>query len=410
MEPNYDDILKPLFQTPEESVQPFTEAYYGKLPEFLELEKLFDIVIQKARKEGESKCNPNKYPEMEKIQNIFCKLFGFKKMYFYWYPSNVNNAFTVTLYSLMLFGESKDFIRKRDDKGFYDASHRSVLTVYGYTGLLSKKTGLTAQELIAITTHEIGHNFDYSLYHLIGFMMDFVNSFGLSALQTAFNRKIKDHNEIKMYYHNEVKKEGDALYNDEKQRKTQDKIYADQLKRVYNSGLITNILKFLVYSITFPIDLIIAIPIQLTTLDGKKGELFADSFATAYGYGSDLITGLEKISVYKGNLKKGKALSFFRNMNDLLLEMINGMTEIHGTNQERCKACIKKLRADLKKEDYPEGMKAELEKEIDRMEERYQMILNSPDAPKMVRRWRKLCDILFGGAFSIAKFFKANRV
>ena len=52
----------------------------------------------------------------------------------------------------------------------------------------------------------------------------------------------------------------------------------------------------------------------------------------------------------------------------------------------------------------------ELEKEIDRMEERYQMILNSPDAPKMVRRWRKLCDILFGGAFSIAKFFKANRV
>ena len=114
------------------SDQAFMEAYYGKLPEFEEIEKCFGIIQEKARKEGYNS-NPNKYPETKRIQNLFSKVFGLKKTIFYWVPSNVVNAYTVTVYSFMLFGESKDYIEKRKDKGFYDTSGRSVFTVYSYT-------------------------------------------------------------------------------------------------------------------------------------------------------------------------------------------------------------------------------------------------------------------------------------
>ena len=58
------------------------EAYYGKLPEFNEMEKLFDSIIARVKKEKE-KSNPNKYPEMKKISKLFCKIFGFKKEAFF---------------------------------------------------------------------------------------------------------------------------------------------------------------------------------------------------------------------------------------------------------------------------------------------------------------------------------------
>ena len=89
------------------SDQVYMEAYYGKLPEFEEIEKCFGIIQEKARKEGYNS-NPNKYPETKRIQNLFSKVFGLKKTIFYWVPSNVVNAYTVTVYSFMLFGESKD--------------------------------------------------------------------------------------------------------------------------------------------------------------------------------------------------------------------------------------------------------------------------------------------------------------
>ena len=121
----------------------YMEAYYGKLPEFEQIEACFGSIIKKARAE-KYKSKPNTYPETKKIQKLFAKVFGLKKMIFYWVPSDINNAYTVTLYSMMLFGESEDYIEKRTDRGFYDTSGKSVFTVYAYTGILSKQTNLTA--------------------------------------------------------------------------------------------------------------------------------------------------------------------------------------------------------------------------------------------------------------------------
>ena len=62
-----------------DGVDLFSEAYYGKIPEFIVLEKLFDKVIEKVNAEGLRKANPNKYKEMRQIEDIFKSVFGFKK-------------------------------------------------------------------------------------------------------------------------------------------------------------------------------------------------------------------------------------------------------------------------------------------------------------------------------------------
>ena len=141
------------------------EAYYGKLPEFDELESLFDSVIKKANKEGLNRCNPNKYPEQKKICKIFSKLFGFKETLFYWEPFYAANAYTYSLNVFMVYTDKKKLIQKRQDKGFYDSSHSIILSVYITTGLLHKN--MSARELIAVILHEIGHNFDYLQYKSI---------------------------------------------------------------------------------------------------------------------------------------------------------------------------------------------------------------------------------------------------
>lgn len=390
----------------------YMEAYYGKLPEFEEIENCFNRIIEKARVE-KYKANPNNYPETKKIQKLFAKVFGLKKAIFYWIPSEINNAYTVTVYSMMLFGESVDYIEKRTDRGFYDTSGKSVFTVYAYTGLLNKESNLTGKELTAILLHEFGHNFDYSKYHMISFMFDMLDNPEAAAWCQEHNT-IEDHNDVKTEYYKETKKKYDPLYKSESKRKREAERYKRNLKKALNAGMFSQTLTFLFNTITFPVQLVFALPVQLTSLDGKKGELFADSFATSYGYGSELVTGLEKL----GDLshvkleKHSKGLDVMRSLNAAMDEMFIGIYEIHGTTQERCKETIKKLEADIKHGDYAPELRDELYAELDKMKARYKYMLtlegSGNNRPLMI--WRKICNVIFGGAPNIAKLFKPNRV
>ena len=388
----------------------FMEAYYGKLPEFEEIEMLFDSIIKRARADGYDS-NPNKYAETKKIEKIFAKVFGLKKMVLYWIPSNVKKAYTVTIQSILLFGESKDYIEKRTDRGFYDTSGRSVFTVYAYTGLLQKDINLSAHELTAILLHEFGHNFDYSKYHMISFLLDVMIDPTFIYTVNA-NKTIEDHNKIKDEYLKNTKKYWNKIYASKPERKRKDREYKRAMEKALRTGMFQKTIRFIASTLTLPFILVISLPVQLLSLDGKKGELFADSFATAYGYGSDLISGLEKPGNTTIPIKHTKALDILRDLNSCMDEIFNGILEIHGSNQERCRATIKKLEADIKSGDYPPELKEELYLELDKIKEKYrQMMSISPeDTDKIQKVWRKICNIIFRGAPNIAKFFKANRV
>lgn len=393
-------------QVPLEKDESFNEEYIGKLPEFIKVTELFDKMLEKA-KDDPKKMNPNNWKENEQICTILAKVFGLKRVWFYWVPHDMRNAFTVTIHSFLVLGDSKDLIEYRTGKGFYDTSHRSVFTIYGYCGLLLPEAKMTGKELLAIFLHELGHNFDYSPYHHVSFLA--------KAMIEAGGSTIDQNNSVKMDYYNQVVDQYDSYYskNSVKRKKERER-YEKAIEKYLNSGLLKNFLSCIVNIIYMPIYALISIPTQLSQLDGKKGEQFADSFATAYGYGPELISALGKLGTYD-NVKVtncGKATVFFRDLNNCLGEIVNGLIEIHGTDQERCKDCIKKLRKDLANTDYPKGMKEDLESEIDRVEELYiQLLTTTPnDREKITKSWRRLCDKLFGGAFNVTKWFKPNQM
>ena len=413
----YDAMMEYCFseQAEEEQVEeePVFEAYYGELPELSLVTENFDKMIARARKEGITKSNPNKYKENDNICKLLSKVFGFKDAYLYWIPSSVVNAYTISVQALLLFGESKDFVEKRTDRGFYDTSHRTVLTVYVYTSMLFENVNMTARELTAVILHEIGHNFDYSKYHMVEFMLESVCTGGWTAFFANTNKMIEDHNQIKMNYYDMIKKESDAIYGNESQRKKEAERYKKAWEKLVKRGWLNNIVRYLSSSLLSLVNLPFMLLNQIGNIGGHTGEQFADSFATSYGYGSELVSGLQKMSNSTDVKKRSAGLQIMEDLNRTQNEILTVVTgEVHGNNQERCKECIKKLRSDLKKEDYPAGMKAEIEREIKKLEDQYNSIIYATpdDSIKITKFFRKLCELVFRGVPNISKFFKPNKV
>lgn len=395
-------------ETKPEEPEVFNEEYIGRLPEFIKVAELFDRMIEKAKADPKN-MNPNAWKENEQICTILAKVFGLKRVWFYWVPHDMRNAYTVTVHSFLVLGDSKDLVEYRHGKGFYDTSHRSVFTLYGYCGLLLEEAGMTGSELLAIFLHELGHNFDYSPYHHVSMITE--------AMIKSGGSTIDQNNAVKMDYYNYTVDEYDPLYNGKRGREKREKqreAYQKAIEKYLNSKLLRNFCGALKNMIFLPVWALVSIPTQLMGMADKKGEQFADSFATAYGYGPELVSGLMKLGKYD-NVKitnAGKATVFFRDLNNCLNEIINGLMECHGTEQERCKDCILKLRKDLAASDYPKGMKEDLEAEINRLEGMYQeyMTYTPGERDKITKAWRRFCDKAFGGKFNIAKWFKPNQM
>ena len=385
------------------------ETYYGKLPEFDKLETLFEKIRKKVLSTKNS--NPNKFPEVKEIQKIFCKLFGFKKSIFYWEALDEENAYTFSLNTFIIFAhKGTDWIQKTDH-GFYDTSHTSILTVYFGLGLITQ-TNLSARELLACVLHEIGHNFDESGYHMFNYHMVNILNLGLYTIQNK-DKDIDAVNDIKMKYHKDIEKYNDKYYKNSKRRERESKKYLDTLKRNEKIRAALSIIK-LPFSILNSAYYILFSPIiQLTTLAGKKGEIFADSFATAYGYGPDLISALEKLSGNKKYNPKSKVMRFLQDLGHLQFEIWCAFSDVHGSNQERCIECKRKLEADLKSNDFPPELKEELQKEIDALTQRYKDMkkLSNNDRMVLCTIWRKINAFIFRSRPTLFhNIFKSNKV
>lgn len=388
------------------------EAYYGKLPEFNEMEKLFDSIIVRVKKEKE-KSNPNKYPEMKKISKLFCKIFGFKKAIIHWEPFNEENAYTISLNTFLIFANKNKEMIKKKKNGFYDTSHSIVLTVYLSVGdILS--ANLTSREMIAVVLHEIGHNFDLSGYHLISYYLNCITSLGLYAKAAKKYKNIDQINKTKEKYYNDKELENSKYYNNTKKRKEVNEKIKEYIGNALKSSAKLSLLTELTRIISLPVMLLLTPFSQVSLLADKKGELFADSFAVAYGYGTELMTALEKFSDYKKYYNPKSKIQ--KTLYDLSLyqnESYIAAFDCHGSNQERCYEALKKLKNDLKTGDFSPELKEELENEIKRIQEQLDIIVSMPNEERrgITRLWRKINAVIFRHSPNlISKLFKTNKV
>ena len=385
------------------------ERYYGQLPEFKEMEVQLQGIIDKVKADPKH-CNPNKYPENKKMESLMKKVFGVKRCIFYWEPYNVENAYTVPCNVLLLIGDSGKHIKKRETTGFYDESHGMVLTIYLYPGVITLSK-LTARELLATILHETGHNFDKSAYHLMSLIIDSFLSLGTNLL-TTLPLKNKE-NKVKMDYYKNVKKDDDPIFDDNEKRDKINKKMMDRYKSMYKNMKWQLLIIVPLYLLSLPTLAIMSPIYQVIDMNRKTGEIFSDSFATAYGYGEDLISALEKFNnIDKYYKPKSKLEIFMLDLGKFQSEVYCSFFECHGTNQERCKNCLKKLKADLKENDFPPELREELVNEINRISKQYKKLrtFDENERFKLTKVWRKINHYLFGGIPGLYKFFKRHQV
>ena len=390
------------------------EAYYGKLPEFIKIEELLDIIIKKAKKEGPLKCNPNKYPEMKKINAILCKVFGFKKSIIYWEVPRTPNAYTYSMTALLIYTDKSKFITKTD-RGFYDNTKTTVLSVYISVGCI--EAGLTAQEFLACILHEIGHNFDMSSYQKFDLMLRGIFNplimYDIHKIKKQPEENRKNTEKLKLDIHKDIKNENDDIFNNQRRRNRLFKDWMKVMEKVFRESAIINTLMTPYYMVANISGFILMPFFNLVTLASKKGELFADSFATAYGYGKDLITALNKLcDTTRYYDPKSHMFRFFNDLSTLQGEIVSALYDCHGTNMERCQECIEKLKWDLKHNDFPPELKQELVNEINTMTSCYKQFMKYDEDEKLMitKTFRKLSNILFHGKLNISKFLKRNKV
>lgn len=386
-----------------------TEEYIGKIPEFEAVSKLFDHMIMKARKNPDT-INPNKWKENAEICHIFKKFFGLKNFYLYWVPSSVRNAFTFTD-SLFRAGENyKGIMERKKGRGFYDTNHECIFYVMGYCSLFHPSANFTGKELTAIFLHEIGHNFDYGpSAHINVLMRMYLN------LRFRNDDVTEQHNDMKFGYAKYYKKEGEYLYNNPEDREMDRKKDENRLRKYLNSPAFFNFIRGTVYLgiNTFYLLSGLAVLSQLSLVKGRQGEQFADSFATTYGYGNELIQALEKLSDYKNYITRNHTPDkLVRGYLNAQLELMSLYGDVHGSDQARCADAIEKLKSDLKTGDYPEDMKKDLLHDIAELKKTYDAIVNcSPEERvNFVRGWRKFVDVIFKGRPEILRIFKPNRM
>ncbi|MCM1295043.1 MAG: hypothetical protein NC311_05830 [Muribaculaceae bacterium] len=378
------------------------EAYFGRN----NVKQIEDIM---NRIEAKIKADPmvdlDDSTESKELDAALVKIFGFKSAHVYWERTPSSNP--CTLPSARAFGVTNDALRYPKSKtGMYDNTHTMVVFVQMDTGLVSN-CHCTGAEMTAVLLHEIGHNFDYTPFALLRTWFDIINIL-LDSLRTGrldqavvmiATRSLLTGTDagrqLYMELMNIVDKIGKAL--------------PPIGYVVYGLNAVKAAVNKLINMILIPVMMPARIPIYLMTMPLsylnnfflRKSESYADSFATAYGYGPEVITGLEKImrgSLTFSNAPRG-LFAIFDNFTMLYQEIVTLAHGGHGTQQQRARKMIDALRRDLKDPHIDAATRKACEKELDRIEATYNGIIYLQDDAGMflTKALRMLMDQWYKG-------------
>lgn len=392
------------------------EAYYGKSNTILAAEKVLDVLLSEVRK------NPlNDYTNhglTKKFSDLICRQFGFKKVIISWKRTPRTLANAETFFSLDVVSDQYNEFTMIDRKtGLYDKYHNHVVYMVISSTMISQ-SNLSSEELMAIILHEIGHNFDKSIYASIkvgnalfvslcrafsGDTNGIVNTLSMTNIGKQIGGNIASTVE-------ELKDSLSPL----KKLSMKLKSFMDWFMRGVEYLMAPAVI------LTTPLWILCSPFSQLMTIPDRKMEEFADSFAAAYGYGPALASGLNKIESTNIILydKKPKLTGIKKTLGDLVMAqryiMSITMDGTHGTNDIRIRSNIAMLKKDLEREDYPLEVKTEIMNQINDLEEAYKTYLSlDPEKGQghITHLMRKCFSSLFKGRSDyIAKIFPENTV
>lgn len=397
---------------------PLDEAYFGKRPvEKIQeaMDKIYrlvmidpDIVLQDV-------------PESQMLEQAIIKVFGFKTCSIYWAnraglmaPSFRYGKITVpgsngpcTLPRVAMFHPfDKNFRYGSFENGFYDKDHVLHVSI-NMDQTLFTIGELSSAEAVAIILHEIGHNFDHTIWsvakgwamigkYLYDISGDMPREIAIAkGSQIAFSI-ILSHIPKGLYYATNM----DDIINN--MIPPLGKIIRLVGKVQFNlSRIIVSLFTLKEYFFIPRIVMLTPFRYFVNTFL-RKSETYADSFAASYGYAPELVSALEKLSRYVSGdpTSDTPILNILYDIGNLYIEIVNLCYGGHGTTQQRSIRMMEKLRRDIKESGLNSNDSKVIYKELDRLEQFHKSYINMDEDRRktMTGMFRKLMDAWMNGS------------
>lgn len=475
-------------------MQPVQEAYFGKSKNLLEAEKIiqdiitrFDVPFEKVGKRIIDAAKLNSSSENKKLEELFKREFGFGEMVIHWEGTDTANAYTMTRGVMRLIDEDIPKLPVQSKSGgYYDPSHNYLCVVNIYAGLIDM--GLTAEEMVSVILHEIGHNFQCTPINNIAIICDYlwipINAIytykSLQGSWEAFNQlrniiktgklvkagqikhTIEIHRQLVQGFSQEAvnlayylisffvhfkrlgfrtigliysefapellkesfKEMDEWILNNKNKVEAKWKAYVKRYRKRqeeiaknkdYVSWKILGSSVFDLAWIVFLRDMTI-IQDLYDSQTHYSGEVFADSFATAYGYGPAMVSSQTKFEKYRlenpaFGLQKSNKYNTYNQYIYLMYEMTTGMLDPHPRSQTRIKNQINKLERELDSDDIPPKMKEIIRNDLEKSRELYNAFLELPEEERhlvAIANFNHMNEMYFGGKIEFRDFI--NRV
>lgn len=345
----YDDtVAEAVTERLSAKLEPVEEGYVGKTTNLINATALLDsIIADVARTAGEGagnipkiqaayKMNINKDPRIAKVAKLLEKEFNFAKMDLAIYSTKDANAFTLvrSKFSRRTLAKLPDLPTKHG-KRFIDKNKQYVAFVVVYSQLFAIMSG---SEIMAVILHEIGHNFEMAEK---AWFADYVGQ----AIVEETEAIAREHDKAIDDVTGSVKAEIDILNGGaERHGGTWIDRLNDKILQVFKYIPITGLLNICGLAMIAPITWLMS-KFKKDDWEGIGSEVYADSFATAYGFGPDLISGMSKFEDAE-TLTSGGSKKLVGTMNYLLstFPMILAYhVDVHPENQARFKRQLNDL-------------------------------------------------------------------
>ena len=369
------------------------EAYFPKPASIIKIERAFEKIVDKINKD--KFWTPIGNPEIIELESAITKAFNFEDIVIQWNPSlaraAVNAATAPVVY--IVGNDPKAYAIKKTAQGYKFKNNKGIYGLFFFTQGLIHHVKLTPAELTAILLHEVGHNFFVSpLYRLqTYFYFLILIAIGIFMILGASNPEEKK----QAIYHminlmlgfiliagvfgkgnrSAIKQTRDNLI--ATLLKTEASIFIRKIEAIISDALV--IIALIINAALVPMYLLPSLIITLffSPLNfflnfylrkGYLNEKFADKFATTYGYGPELASGLDKLNQYASK-DISAALSLPIVGSAYELTMLLGVMDPHPTTEMRVRNVIKELKAELAGGKYPKGMKNAILKDVKQTED-----------------------------------------
>lgn len=390
------------------------ESYFGKKP-IAKIQTAMDIIFEKVSKN--SNIDLRNDPSNKELQKAICEQFGFKQCSIYW--SNkpyATDAYTCVCVKI-LHTPFITYNHGNNSNGFYDDNHELKVFIDIDQNMITA-ANMTSEEMVAILLHEIGHNFDYSLWSITGqwcgifavitrtvlqpTRKNFKSATGLGLriigveLAPGLYQDIRNIDNLIMntippigIFVRTVSHIGVNVY----------KLFGSIIKPVKST--IKTIKKFK----NLPVELVM---LPFNTLGNlikgtfnRRGEIYADSFAVSYGYGAELATALEKLTVFENQAEWGRDsfIAPFYDFTMLQSDIIDVFTGSGTDTQRRIVNMIGKMDQDLEQSGLSHADIDTIKEERARIVDAYEHYLNAEEGARaeLTSSFRQMIDNWYAG-------------